>query len=317
MGKASSAKKVARAAGLGGSRAYGSRPPYGYYFSVAILLILGIVGVYNAREYLNRSTVSKTNHPPRIGLNPPWHMAYGVDLCGKFVPNIQSDKDPNGLSTKGDGIIYISPTTKKAEGYNATLGQWASDIGMKFNAGEVQVPGGKLYQDGDHCNGKASQVYVDVWGSSGLSADEGTIETSADNSISADDNTCDPDCDAGVLLRDGHVVTIAFLPPGPDNKPPASIPLPPSSVLKTLNKIEESEPTTTTTALPATTAPTSTTKPGQTTTTVKGQTTTTAKETTSTTAKGTTSTTKVAGTTTTTAAKSGTTTTTKSGKAST
>ena len=51
MGKASSSKKVARAAGLGGSRAYGSRPPWGYYFAVFALVLLGLVGVYNSREY--------------------------------------------------------------------------------------------------------------------------------------------------------------------------------------------------------------------------------------------------------------------------
>src|SRR5581483_3656798 len=99
----SSAKKVARAAGLGGGRAYGARPPYGYYFSVLVLLLLGVIGVYNAREYLNHKNAPNANHPPVVGQSPPWHMAYGIDICGRFVPNIKADKNPHGLTTKGDG----------------------------------------------------------------------------------------------------------------------------------------------------------------------------------------------------------------------
>ena len=55
---------------------------------------------------------------------------------------VKTNKDPYGITTKGDGIIYISPTVKSAAGQNATLGKFASSVGMTLNAAEMQLPGG-------------------------------------------------------------------------------------------------------------------------------------------------------------------------------
>jgi len=66
MGKASSSKKVARAAGLGGGRAYAKRPAWGYYFGVLVLLVLGVVGVYNSREYRDAGINKQGSVPPTV-----------------------------------------------------------------------------------------------------------------------------------------------------------------------------------------------------------------------------------------------------------
>lgn len=291
MGKASSAKKVARAAGLGGTRAYASRPAYGYYLSVAILLILGVVGVYNSREYLDGKTNAAGKFAPKVHQSPPWYEGFAIDECGKVLANIKTTKNPYGLTTHGDGVITISPTELSAAGHNATLGKFASAIGLKLNAGELQVPGGKLYSDGQTCEGKAGHVYVDVWTSPAAPQSDGTVQTKK-NSL----DTCSPDCDSGVLLKNDQLLTVAFLPAGPDNQPPTNIPLPPKSVISNLNNLLSSSGSTTTTSSPtSSTAPTTTTATGKTSTTkASGKTstpTTTAKPTT-TTSKSTTSTAK-------------------------
>ena len=163
MGKASSSKKVARAAGLGGGRAYGKRPAWGYYFGVLALLVLGVVGVYNSREYRDGKINAAGQWAPPVHQSPPWFEGYAIDECGKLLAPIKTNKDPYGITTK-DGVISINPTDKSAAGTNATLGKFASAIGMLLNAGELETPGGRLYQNGDTCEGKPGDVFVDDLG---------------------------------------------------------------------------------------------------------------------------------------------------------
>jgi hypothetical protein len=261
MGKASSNKKVARAAGLGGSRAYAGRPAYGYYLAVGVLLVLGVVGVYNATQYRDNKVNQQGNTAPVVGQNPPWYQGYAVDACGKLLPNIETDKDPYGITTKGDGVIYISPTVKAAAGHNATLGKFATSIGMTLNAAQLQVPGGKLYQDGDTCDGKAGHVYVMTWSSPQEPASDGALQTSKSST-----NTCNPDCNSGVLLANNTLATMAFLPAPPKGetltgctaptKGTACILEPAASVTAKLTTLEATSATTTTTTTPVATTPT-------------------------------------------------------------
>jgi hypothetical protein len=294
MGKATSAKKVARAAGLGGSRAYASRPAYGFYVAIIVLLVLGLVGVYNSREYLDAKTNANGKHAPKVGQKPPWYEGFAIDECGKLLPNLKTNLDPYGITTKGDGIIHISPTQLSASGHNATLGKFASSINMKLNAGELQTPGGKLYSDGQSCEGKAGHVYVEVWQSPAEPQADGTVQTSKGST-----DSCSPDCDSGVLLEDDQLVTIAFLPAGADNKPPTNIPQPSKAVIATLSGLESGSSTGSTTTTVAT-SPTTTSAGAKTTTSGAGTTTTVGSSTTAagstTTVAQTTKTTKASGT---------------------
>ena len=134
---------------------------------------------------------------------------------------------PEGITTgNGDGIIHIHPTAKAAAGKNATLGKFADAVGMKLNAAELQMPGGKLYQDGDTCQGKASHVYVKQFAFVGDTT--GTLQN------------VDP---RNVLLQDQSLLTIAFVPASDKN----SIPPPPAYVNTNLNKLAATSPTPTTT----------------------------------------------------------------------
>jgi hypothetical protein len=269
-----------------------------YYAAVGLLLVLGVIGVYNSREYRSAKINSQGNTPPTVNQSPEWYEGFAVDACGKLLPPIKTNKDPYGITTKGDGIIYIVPTVKAAAGRNATLGKFASSIGMQLNAAEVQVPGGKLYTDGQTCEGKPGHVYVMTWSNPQEPASDGTLQNKKSTvSKSPNQDTCDPDCDSGVLLENDWLVTVAFLP-APAKGQTLSVLQPPQAVISRLATLQAE---TVTTTVPTTTPllPT-TTVAGATTTTLAGATTTT---------KATGATRTTAGATTTTKATSATTTT--------
>lgn len=241
MGKASSNKKVARAAGTGGGRTAGGRIAWPYYGVLALVAVLGIAGTVVSRNSYHAKINAKGGTPPTVGTT--WNEGYAVYACGKFVPNIKLSKDPDGITTQGDGIIHIHPTTKSAAGKNATLGKFAASVGMKLNAGELQVPGGTLYRDGNQCGGKTAHVYVKQFAFVGSTS--GQVQNS------------DP---RNVLLQDQALVTIAFVPTGQQD----SIPAPPSPVQMALQKLAppSTSPSTTTPAPAAPGAQPSTTAPG-------------------------------------------------------
>jgi hypothetical protein len=269
MGKASSSKKVARAAGTGGGRTNRGRRPWIYYLSLAVIVVLGTAMVYTSRSHrLHTISASGSTTPPRVGRDN-WHVAYAIYECtaadkGRFLPPITDQHSNHGISTKGDGVIYVSPTSNSVAGKNATLDKFASAVGMTLNAGELKAPGAKDHRDGDDCGGKPGRVQVQVF--SGPTDTTGVL------------STLDP---ALVRFQDNILLTIAFMPKG------AKIPPPPQNVIANLQKVVPA--TTTTTAPPASTPATSvpastpatsapaTSAPATTTTTVKGTTSTTAK----------------------------------------
>ena len=239
MGKASSSKKVARAAGTGGGRTSRGRTPWTYFGVLALVVVLGVVGTITSRDRRLAQINNQGNSPPAVGTT--WNEGYAVYECGKFVPAIKSAQDPQGITTgPGDGIIHIHPTVKAAAGKNATLGKFASAAGMKLNAGELQVPGGRLYTDGTSCEGQPGHVYVKQFAYIGDTT--GVVET------------LDP---SSVLLQDQALLTIAFVP----SSGKAKIPPPPAYVTKNLQKLAPTTTTTssTTTNTTSTTSTTSTT----------------------------------------------------------
>jgi hypothetical protein len=243
MGKASSSKKVARAAGTGGGRTSGGRTPWSYYGVIAVVVVLGILGTYASRQHRNSQIAGAGNVAPTVG-GTAWNEAFAVYECGKFVPNIKTTKDPVGLTTQGDGIIRIHPFVKSAAGKNATLGKFASSIGMRLNAAELQIPGGHLYHDGDSCEGKPGHVYVKQFAYAG-------------DPVGVLQNT-DP---SRVLLADQQMLTIAFVP----TSAKSTIPAPPASVQTALKAVAASSSSTATTTpviSPTTTLPHSTTTVG-------------------------------------------------------
>ena len=112
MGKASSSKKVERAArAAASSRGASERRELGFPMAVATVIVLGIALVFIARD--NRAPAA----PPRIGDH--WHAAYTIYDCGTEVPYFQSAADPDGIHSHQDSLIHIHPFNSSATGEDA------------------------------------------------------------------------------------------------------------------------------------------------------------------------------------------------------
>lgn len=238
MGRASSSKKVARAAGIGGSRARRRQTPWTYYGIIALIVILGVLGTVSSRHTRNHKIDNAGNAAPTVGT--VWQEGYAIYECGKFISPISTKSaDPQGITTKTAGVINIDPKVKAAAGKNATLGKFADAVGMKLNAAELQAPGGHLYLDGATCEGKAGHVFIKQF--AGPTDTVGDLYNGAKNQLPK----LDP---AEVPLVNGDLVTIAFVPSGQAS----SIPPPPASVDSALQTVERQTASSSTTTPPTT-----------------------------------------------------------------
>lgn len=166
MGKASSSKKVARAASTGGGRTSRGSRPWSWYMAMTAVVLIGsviLVSSRNERQAASNPLKSEKPRPADKSKNfagDHWHAAYGIYICDQFLPNIQSDQDPNGIHTHNDGIVHIHPFTRAVSGRKATFGVFADTVGLKVSKTSIQAPGGKKYSDGDKCGGKKGELQV-------------------------------------------------------------------------------------------------------------------------------------------------------------
>ena len=244
MARASSGRKVARAAGTGGGRTSGGRTPWLYVVLIAVIVVLGVAGTISSRQTRsNQINHNGTTAAPTVGSTET--AAFAVYICGTLQPNINPTKNPTGITTKNDGLIHIQPNKNSAAGKNATLALFTESIGMKLTGSQLQMPGGKLYSDGDSCNGQRGHVYIRRFTSS--TDTTGVLERS----------------DPGTIhLENGTMYTAAFVPSSQKD----SIPPPAPDVRTALGKAVQAQqqaaqgnpgaaPPTPGTTAPATTAP--------------------------------------------------------------
>ncbi len=119
MGKASSAKKVARAARAGGGRRSRQRRDVTFPATVSAVVVLGILLVLFAR-----GSGDDADAAPRIGEHI--HVAYGIYVCDNFIPPLTDQQgDRLGIHTHQDGVIHVHPTSSAASGENGTLDVFA------------------------------------------------------------------------------------------------------------------------------------------------------------------------------------------------
>ena len=234
MGKASSAKKVARVARAGGgskSAKRGAKPLFPV--SIGLIVVLGVGLIVFART----STEEAAAGPP-VANQDHWHAAYGVRLCGQgFAAPIQVQDDPVGIHTHGDGIMHIHPFTTSASGENATLGQFFDSAGVTIDDDEIDLGGDTKVKEGDDTCGaddKPGIVQVAVW----------------ENAREAE--TTDPEIVTENIrgiryTNDSMAFTIAFAPEGARIPPPPTIP-----TLDNLSDVPSSGATPTTAFNPAT-----------------------------------------------------------------
>jgi hypothetical protein len=247
MGKASSSKKVARAASTGGGRTSRGRTPWLWYSVMSIVVILGVLGVVVSRSDLDEAAAD----PPAIGQDH-WHAAYGVNICGKVQPGLVDTKgDRYGIHSHGDGLIHIHPKSANAAGKKATLGVFMDEVGVKLTSTSIDLPDADTKKNGDRCGTKAGKVQVAVW----ETPDDETVTI-----VKGDPND--------LRLKQAQVILIAFVPEGTKLQKPASaaevhkpsdldtdLGTPPTSPETTVAGASTSAPPTSTPAAPTTTAP--------------------------------------------------------------
>jgi hypothetical protein len=264
MGKASSNKKIARAARAGGGRVSSGQPRSLLFPSVlTLVMVLGLALVVYAREDRQNDDAGGV---PRLGDHI--HEALAFNVCGEFLPNLPQFESNIGIHTHGDGVMHIHPFSQLGVGSNATLGRFfesaRTDGGLNVSVSDTELEfGGETYTEGEsECEGVENPVLrMAYWEDVQDEASVPTITTGDFNDRRLSDN--------------GGGITIFF------GDPDAEIPPPPSGANlealgaadgpSTLTDPETGQTTTSTTVA----GQTPSTVPGETTTTAAGDTTTT------------------------------------------
>ena len=221
MGKASSAKKVARVARAGGSAKSSKRAKPLFPVSIGLIVVLGVALIVFARssqdEAAAEAPVANQDH---------WHAAYGIRLCGEgFAAPIQVQDDPVGIHTHADGIIHVHPFTNAASGENANLGEFFDAAGVTIDDDEIDLGGETSVKEGEDTCGADDEpgiVQVAVW--------ENAREADSTEPEIITENIRDIR-----YANDSMAFTIAFAPEGADIPPPPTIP--------TLDNLSDVEPT--------------------------------------------------------------------------
>ncbi len=213
MGKASSSKKVARAARAGGSRRVGQRRNLAFPALITVILVAGVLLVVFARERRDATAA------PRFGATAPpgdhWHAAYNIVVCGQVQPGLSDAvPDTSGIHSHGDGVIHIHPFTRGFAGPNARMGAWFETVGLEMNEDRLVLPDGTTFEEGeDDCDGEPGRLRVAVW-------------DSAQAALDGEDPSRIVDDDFGDLRfrSDREAYTFAFLSEGEEIPAPDNIP---------------------------------------------------------------------------------------------
>ena len=232
MGKASSSKKVARAASTGGGRTSRGRTPWLWYTSMSLVVLLGSFILWISRSDLDRAAAD----PPVIGRDH-WHAAWGVYVCDKFVPDLADvGADRLGIHSHGDGLVHIHPFASRSSGKNAKLGIFMDQLDVKLSRTRLDLPDrDPLVNTTSKCGGKPGKVRVVTWNNPG---DENPVDV-----------TGDPN---DLRLRQAQVIAVAFVADGTDVPKPRS-----ASTVNSPSDMGETPQPSPETSVPTTSSPTS------------------------------------------------------------
>jgi hypothetical protein len=230
MGKASSSKKVARAARAGGRGSIGQQRNLLFPSVLTLVIVLGTSLIVFARS--DRQSAANDGIPQ---LGDHIHDSYGFYTCDpktgdpSYQEPLPTFESRAGIHTHGDGVIHIHPFSANATGRNATLGLFLKEAGVKLTDTTLEVQGLKL-KNGDKCGKKEGRVQVLRWDSA---ADKTpTRYTGSFAKVRLDE--------------DGAAIAIVFAPLGVD------VPQPPTtSKLKELGAADAGATASTSTTAPA------------------------------------------------------------------
>jgi len=208
MGKASSAKKVARAARTGGGRTRRGTTSWVWPGLMAAVVVLGTAGIVYSRDQRQPdNTRPLAAVAGRAGDH--WHAAIGYYICGSFVPNLPEGDDPLGIHGHGDNIVHIHPFGASSSGKRATLSIYFDTVKANLSADKIELPGQDTKHNGDKCpDGTEGVVQTKVW----------------DTRDASNPGRLVPGNPSNIRPQDGELITIAFMPKGADIPKPPSEP---------------------------------------------------------------------------------------------
>jgi hypothetical protein len=252
MGKASSTKKVQRAARAGGRVSSGQ--PRGLLFPgiIALVVVLGVSLVVYAR---NDRLDDDLGGVPQ--LDDHIHQAFGVNVCGEFKGGIPTFESQIGIHTHGDGVVHIHPHSQLGVGVNATLGRYFENareeggLDVEISDSKLSYLGEEVEEGETECEGvEDPQLLLAFW-------KDASDASSLPEVLTGDFND-------KRLTDDGGAITIYYGDPDED------IPMPPTAAdLAELGAVDGAG------AVPPPSETTTTIESDETSTTASGETTTT------------------------------------------
>lgn len=247
MGKASSSKKIARAARAGGRVSGVRQRNLLFPGAIGAIILAGSALVVVARADHQDDA---ENIPPQLGDH--WHSAYGFYICDEFVPAAGEFESPVGIHThnnpatgEGDGVIHIHPSSSGGAGENATLGVFLEEAGIELTDDELTIGEDTWENHETECGDDTGELVVVRWKEAQTTDQDPSLIYNGFDDLRFREN--------------GEAYTIAFVP-----EDETDIPQPPSAAqLAELGALDDPNASTTTV-------------PGETTTTAGGGSTTTA-----------------------------------------
>lgn len=191
MGKASSAKKVARVARSSSVSGSGGRDRIKLGFSAVIIavMVLGLLLVVWSRA-------SRDTGPAGPDGSEQWTATYGIYLCDGFAPGL-------------GGELSTSPLNENGPDGRSSLGTWGPTADFGFTTDTITLPDGSVLSNGFDCNGIPGEVSITTW-APGAAADTGLSRTSGFDTVRFNET--------------GELFTFAVAPAGTTIPQPAATP---------------------------------------------------------------------------------------------
>jgi len=200
MGKASSSKKVARAARAGGRSSGSKQRNLLFPGAIGVIVLLGSALI----AFAANDRKSEANVAPIVN-EDHWHAAVGVYICDAFEPAVPEFESPIGIHTHSDGVIHIHPFSSGGAGENATLGAFLEGAGIELTDDSLTI-GDQTWTEGeDTCGDEDAELVVAQWKDVQSTDEEPALIRR--------------DFDDIRFREDGEGYTIAFVPEGTTDIP--------------------------------------------------------------------------------------------------